>query len=108
MKHLPVAASLAAALALGACRATPPGPVYRVEGRVARPGDHAWTPDTTVWEALVRARAVEGSCDLTRVELRRAGADGPLCVTLDLSRVASEGDSTCNVRVEPGDVIRVN
>ncbi|MBI5432958.1 MAG: hypothetical protein HZA52_09030 [Planctomycetes bacterium] len=98
------------ALAASACRTTDStdgSPVVSIEGAVARPGPQPWDADTTALEAVLRASPIESTCDLSRVELVRRECDGSLAMTLDLRRALDSGDSTFNVLLHRGDVLRV-
>ncbi len=98
------------ALAASACRAPDPGagsPVISIEGAVAHPGPQPWDADTTALEAVLRAAPLDATSDLSRVELVRRENAGARSMTLDLRRALDSGDSTFNVLLLGGDVLRV-
>jgi polysaccharide export outer membrane protein len=94
---------------LAACSATkdPSGPTCSVLGCVERSGPIAVDEDTTALEVVQRAGVVEGRSDLSRVELVRTTLDGELEMQLNLEEMLESGNSTFNVLVQPGDVLRV-
>lgn len=99
---------VACGLSLFACRATPePTPSVRVEGAVARPGPQAWREDSTALEVLLRAEPLEGGADLAHVTLERELDGERRVLELDLQRALERGDTTFNVFVRVGDVLRV-
>ena len=96
---------------LPACRAgesgdTPAGPSYAIDGEVENTGLMLLDPDLTVFEAVLRAKPVVATADLTRVRLSRSKPD-PMVVYVDVETMALSGDSTFNVQVLDGDEILV-
>ncbi len=83
------------------------GPVYTVEGAVAIAGRFPWKTDLTILDAVNNARPLEGSCNLGRVELRRAGSAQSMTLTIDVQHMIDTGDTSANVLVYTGDKIRV-
>ena len=85
----------------------PVSPDYLVAGAVARPGEFACTDDLTLWDAVMLAEPIEGGCDLTRVGLSREVNGEPVVLLVDVQHVKETGDTSMNVKIRPGDVIRV-
>lgn len=99
-------AVLVTAYLLG-CQAESAVPSITVEGAVAHPGVHPCGPDTTAFEAVQLAGPVAVDANLARVELLRTAQGGLQRLELDLARMQSSGDSSSNVLVRPGDILRV-
>jgi protein involved in polysaccharide export with SLBB domain len=93
---------------MAGCRSTDaPQPTCTVEGCVERAGPIEMTSDTTAFQAVMRAGPIEGRSDLGHVQLLRATPEGELSMNLDLARMVQAGDSSFNVLVQPGDVLKV-
>lgn len=97
------------ALVLASCRSTAAtdGDTLVVEGALACPGPQPWQADLTALEALLRAGPIDADADLEHVELWRE-LDGAMQYhELDLARALERGDTSFNVLVRVGDVLRV-
>ena len=109
MKNRILTLALSILALLAACSSTGDSglPHYRVEGAVAISGEFAWHGDVNLYEAVMQAKPIADRCDLTRVQLLRELDGERLTLTIDVQHMYDTGDSTLNVKILEGDVIRV-
>ncbi len=103
--------ALTSAFALWSCQMSPGSQVddrnYVVEGAADHIGGFPWTEGLTLRDAVMLAHPMEERCDLSRVELLREDAGESLRITVDVSEMTETGDTTFNVLVLEGDVIKI-
>ena len=93
---------------MAGCRSTEaPQPTCMVEGCVERAGPIELTDDMTVFQAVMSAGPIEGRSDLAHVQLVRPRPDDEITMQINLEELIQSGDSTFNVLVQPGDVLKV-
>jgi len=79
----------------------------RVEGCVRNTGVQELAGQLTVREAILAAGPIAGRSDLEQVQLRRGHGDDQLLILIDVRGMLETGDSSFNVLLQPGDVLRV-
>ena len=98
---------VAAPLALVACVAQAPqtATTIRLEGAVAKTAVE-WREDFTVYELLTQPGVLSPSSATPSVEIHRTVDGSPLVIPVDLTKIQA-GDSSSNVLLRPGDLVRV-
>ncbi len=83
------------------------GKVYYVVGEVILPGAKPFLGDTTVFEAVMLARAEEYTANLGRVRVIRADPRNPVIIPVNLADLWETGDSTYNIQLQEFDIVYV-
>lgn len=78
---------------------------YFVLGEVPNPGIRPFKGDLTIFEAVMKEKPKENSAHLGRVKLIRADPRDPLVITVPITDMIREGDSTFNVLIKERDIV---
>lgn len=106
MKTLVRTAVLGLGLLIGCARSPKAGPVpIRLEGAVVT-SSVEWQADLTAFELVSRPGVCDPNVRIRQLELHRVVDGSPLVIPIDLDNVRS-GDTSSNVLLLPGDLVRV-